>query len=287
VSTMVAIDGVIHDERSAKISVFDRGFLYGDSVYEVIRTYSGVPFALDEHLDRLKRSADLLGIALPMDRDGLAGEVQATLAAAGNAESYIRVVVTRGSGPIGLDPALAASPCRVVVVAELHGHPAELYERGAAIRLIAAGRVAEGAVPLSAKSGNYLVNLMAVGQAKRQGAHEAVLVDAAGRVTEGASSNVFIVTRGALHTPPLSAGILEGITRRKLMALARDNGLSVEERELRPEELRGADEVLITGTLREVMPVTRVDDQLIGDGNPGPVTRRMQDLFRALTGAAR
>ncbi len=280
---MVTIDGEIHDERSAKISVFDRGVLYGDSVYEVIRTYGGVPFALDEHLDRLERSADLLGIALPIDGEGLAREVERTLAAAGNAESYIRVVVTRGSGPIALDPAVAASPCRVVVVAPLHGHPAELYEQGAAIRLVAAGRVAEGAVPLSAKSGNYLVNLMALGQARRQGAHEAVLVDAAGRVTEGASSNVFIVARGALHTPPLSAGILEGITRRKVMALARDNGLSVEERPLRPDELRHSDEVLITGTLREVMPVTRVDDLLIGDGQPGPVTRRLQTLFRAMT----
>jgi branched-chain amino acid aminotransferase len=281
--TTVVIDGVLHDERSAKISVFDRGFLYGDSVYEVIRTYGGEPFAVDEHLERLRRSAVLLGIELPLPSEALAGEIRRALEATGNSESYIRVVVTRGGGPISLDPALASCPCRVVIVAELQRLPAELYTRGAAIRLVAAGRAAEGAVPQGAKSGNYLINLMALGTARRQGAHEAVLLDASGRVTEGASSNVFVVADGRIHTPPLSAGILEGITRRHVIKLARDAGYEVQERELRPADLHGAAEVFITGTLREVMPVTRVDEQLIGDGAPGATTLRLLEIFRAST----
>jgi branched-chain amino acid aminotransferase len=282
-TTKIAIDGAIHDDVTAKISVLDRGFLYGDSVYEVVRTYTGVPFALEEHLERLERSADLLSILLPLGREALVREIEEVLAAAGNAESYVRVIITRGGGPIGLDPALATAPCRVVIVTELHALPEELYERGASILLVAGGRAAEGAVPMGAKSGNYLVNIMALGAARRKGAQEAVLLDAGGRITEGASSNIFAFVQSRLCTPPLSVGILEGITRRKIVALANQIGLEIEERELRPEDLRRAAEIFLTGTIREVLPVTRVDDWRVGDGRPGPVTKNLLALFRAQT----
>jgi branched-chain amino acid aminotransferase len=281
-STIIAVDGALSDGATAKISVLDRGFLYGDSVYEVIRTYRGRPFLLDEHLARLARSASLLGIQLPLEPPALAREIDEVLAAAANPESYIRAIVTRGAGPIGLDPALAERPCRVVIVTELPQLPPELYERGAAISLIAGGR-AEGAMPKGAKSGNYLVNIMALTAARRRGAHEAVMLDASGLVTEGTSSNVFAVVVGELHTPPLSAGILEGITRRKVIALARSAGLRVHERDVHPGELFDAEEVFLTSTLREVLPVTSIDGRRVGAGAPGRLTRRLRELYRALT----
>lgn len=282
-TTVIAVDGVLSDGASARISVLDRGFLYGDSVYEVVRTYQGRAFLLDEHLARLERSASLLGIPLPLSREAQGEEIARVLAAAGNAESYLRVIITRGNGPIGLDPALATSPTRVVIVTELQGFPAELYERGAAIALVPAGRSTASTIPQGAKSGNYLVNIMALGVARRRGAHEAVMLDAAGLITEGASSNVFVVSAGALHTPPLHAGILEGITRRRVIELALEEGLAVHERPLAPADLSQADEVFLTSTLREILPVTVIDGTEVAGGVPGPVARRLRERFRALT----
>ena len=287
-TTIISVNGQLGGPETAVIPVLDRGFLYGDSVYEVVRTYAGKPFALEPHLDRLQRSADLLGIVLPVPRTALVDEMGAALVRAGNAESYLRVIVTRGAGPIGLDPALASDPRRVIIVTELHELPAELYRDGAAIVLVPVGRAGSGAgsgaVPAGAKSGNYLVNIMALAAARKRGAHEAVMVDAGGGLTEGTSSNVFALREGALRTPPLSAGILQGITRGKVMELGRQAGLRVEEAELRPADLTGADEVFLTSTLREVLPVTRVDDQRVGDGRPGPVTLKLASLYRGLTG---
>lgn len=282
-TTRITINGVTTDEPNARISVLDRGFLYGDSIYEVIRTYGGRPFALVEHLERLQRSAELLQIALPVDADTLRAEIETTLAAADNAESYVRVIITRGAGPIGLDPALAQNPCRVIIVTELTPFPDEIYRRGATIALVPAGRLTGGAVPLGAKSGNYLVNVMALGVARRRGAHEAVLVDAGGRVAEGASSNIFAVFDRRLRTPALTVGILEGITRHKVIDLARGLALEVQETELRPDELRHADEIFITSTLREVLPVTQVDDWTVGDGRVGPVALELRRRYQELT----
>ncbi len=282
-TTVVAIDGVVEPGETARISVLDRGFLYGDSVYEVVRTYRGRPFLLAEHLARLERSASLLGIPLPLAREAQGEEIERVLAAAQNAESYLRVIITRGNGPIGLDPALASSPTRVVIVTELKSLPAELYERGAAICLIPAGRSTASTIPQGAKSGNYLVNIMALGAARRRGAHEAVMLDAAGLITEGASSNVFVVQGGALHTPPLHAGILEGITRRKVIELARGAGIEVHERALAPADLTGADEVFLTSTLREILPVTVIDGAEVAGGRPGPVALKLRERYRALT----
>jgi branched-chain amino acid aminotransferase len=282
-TTRISINGTIYDEAGARISVLDRGFLYGDSIYEVIRTYDAIPFALREHLTRLERSAALLHIDLPVDTTSLADEIRATVAAARNKESYIRVIVTRGAGPINLDPAMAERPGRVIIVTPFTPHPDELYHRGAKICLVPAGRLSGGAVPLGAKSGNYLVNIMALRVARQQDAHEAVMLDGEGRVAEGASSNVFAVIDEVLRTPPLSVGILEGITRHKVIALAREMDLEVREAELRPDHLSTASEVFLTSTLREVLPVTTVDDWTVGSGSVGPVSKELLRRYREAT----
>jgi len=281
VTTKVSIDGLIQDEAEAVIPVTDRGFLYGDSVYEVVRTYRGKPFALAEHLERLEQSAASLDITLHDGLEPITRDLIATLAAAGHAESYVRVIITRGSGPIGLDPGLADHPRRVVIVAPFKPLPAVWYQEGVAIHLVATGR--SGAHPLlaGAKSGNYLVNVLALGAARAQGAHEAILLDQDEHVTEGASSNLFLVADGQLHTPPLSAGILEGITRHKVCELASAAGFGVQERVIHRRELDSADEIFLTSTLREILPVQRVDGQPVGDQCPGPVSRRLMEDYRA------
>lgn len=277
-STTIAIDGALC-EGSASISVLDRGFLYGDSIYEVFRAYGGRPWALDEHLDRLERSARLLEIILPVSRAVLAHEIADTLAAAGHDEAYVRLIITRGSGPIGLDPGLATRPCRVIIVTALHPLSPELYAEGVKAHLVSARGRSATLMAGGAKSGNYLPNIMALAAARKQGAHEALLLDETGRVAEGSSSNVFAVTGGGLRTPPERA-VLPGITRAMVLDLARRLGLTVAEEPLLPEALQGADEVFLTSTLREVLPVTRIDEHVIGDGRPGPVTRKLQEAYR-------
>ncbi len=276
-SIRVNVNGTLRGANELHVSALDRGFLYGDSIYEVIRTYEGRPFALGLHLDRLWRSAAMLEIEIPVSRAGLIERVRETVAAAANKVTYIRIVVTRGAGEITLDPAYAVDPLVVVIVAPLRRVPAEWQEDGIRTALVPVGRGPEGAVPGGAKSGNYLANLMALGRARRAQADEAILVDTAGVVTEGASSNVFAVRDGRLLTPALGRAILEGITRGLVLDIARSIPLPVEERDVRPDELLAASEVFITSTLREIVPVVRIDEHRIGNGFPGPVT---QDLLR-------
>jgi branched-chain amino acid aminotransferase len=278
-TTRICVDGQLGDEQSARISVLDRGFLYGDSVYEVLRTYGGEPFALEEHMERLERSAELLAIPLPLSRQELVGEMRRTMEAAANAESYLRLIITRGGGPIGLDPALAVDPTRVIIVTELRTLPEQIYQRGVKICLVAAGRSAEGQLPAGAKSGNYLTNLLALRIAKERGAHEALLLDAHGRICEGSSSNVFVVQGGTIRTPPLEVGILEGITRRKVLELAHQQGRTVEEVHLAATDLQQAEEVFLTSTIREVLAVTAIDETQVGDGRPGPIATALRAAF--------
>lgn len=280
----VSIDGVVVGPGAAQISVYDRGFLYGDAVFEVLRTYRGVPFALDEHLARLRRSAERVFIVLPVDDATLRGDVERTVAAAGNDESYVRVVVTRGSGPLSLDPATAGTPLRVVLVELVVPPPREHYAHGIGAILLRSRRATDDTEAAGAKVGNYLANLLALREAKARGAQEALIVDGEGRVVEGASSNVFVVRAGHLVTPPASAGILVGITRGYILAAARALGLPVEERTLSPADVTGADEVFITSSIREVLPVVRVDDAPVGAGVPGAVTRSLHRRFREHAG---
>ena len=259
--------------------VLDRGFLYGDSVFEVYRTYSGVPFAEREHLERLGRSADRLMIPMPVSIDVLAAEVHATLAAAGAGEWYVRVVVTRGTGPLTYDPTTASSPLRVIIVAPIAPHLEELYERGAAVVLLYASRPTDDPRAAGAKASNYLANLLAVHEAKQKGAQEAIVLGRRGQLLEGASSNLFIVKDGVVRPPEPEPGILVGITRATVLEVCASEGLPVDETELLPEDLYDADEAFITSSIREVMPVVRADGRVIGDGKPGPVTARLREGY--------
>ncbi len=278
----VWIDGGVIDAAAARVPVFDRGFLYGDSVYEVLRTFGGRPCFLDEHLERLAGSAARLQMALP-ERAAI---VRATLDAIGavGVECYVRIVVTRGSGPIGLDPSLADEP-RLVVLAQPLVLPDEaLYRDGVALAIVGARRNAPGTLDPQVKSGNYLNSVLAISEARRKGAYEALMCDTVGRLAEGSSSNLFAVRAGRLATPPLSVGLLEGITRRHVMAAARRIGVSADEVQLWPLDLVHADEVFITSSVRGVMPVVRVvldrpEGETIGDGHPGPITRRVADAY--------
>lgn len=297
--TVVNLDGEIVAPAEARISVFDRGFLYGDSVYEVVRTYGGRPFELEPHLARLRRSAERIGLELKWSEGRAAVEIARTLRAARGedppdpgaapwnvGERYVRVVETRGAGEIGLDPALAVDPVAVVVVQPLRGPPARAYAEGVKAAVVAVRRASPEAVDPTAKTGAHLPHVLAVKQARAEGAHEALLLDGRGFVTEGSSSNVFSVSGGRLLTPPLAAGILEGVTRGIVLRLARELGLATQEVPLRPEDLETADELFITSTVREVLPVVRLGDRSVGGGIPGETTRRLHRAFRALAGGA-
>ena len=282
----VSIEGHVVDSGEAHVSVFDRGFLYGDSVFEVFRTYRGVPFAQREHLERLQRSADRLMIAMPVSVETLCSEVAATLEAAGEGEWYVRVVITRGMGPLTYDPTTATRPLRVIIAAPVTVPPAEHYERGIAVSLLHASRPTDDERASGAKASNYLANLLAVHEAKQQGAQEALMLGRRGQILEGASSNVFIVKDGAVRTPEPQPGVLVGITRAAVLAAASAAGIRVEEAEVRPEDLYAADEAFITSSIREVMPVVAADGRTIGSGAPGSVTKRLhQGYLRAVADA--
>jgi branched-chain amino acid aminotransferase len=295
---LVNLDGSLVPPAAAKVSVFDRGFLYGDSVYEVVRTYGGRPFEIERHLARLAHSAERIGLALPWDARRTVAEVARTLEAARGddppdpdaapwnvGERYVRVVMTRGAGELGLDPALAVDPRAIVIVQPLHGPPARAYAEGVKACVVGVRRASPAAVDPSAKTGAHLSHVLAVREARAAGAHEALLLDDRGAVTEGASSNVFAVRGGRLATPPLAAGILEGVTRGVVIALAGGADVPVDEVALRPEDLEAADEVFITSTVREIVPVTRLGDRAVGDGRPGALTRRLHARFRARASA--
>jgi branched-chain amino acid aminotransferase len=283
-SIRVHVDGHICLPEEAKVSVFDRGFLYGDSVYETIGTVRGRLFALSDHLDRLERSAQRIALRLP-PRTHIEQAILATVTAAANAESRVRVMVTRGGGKLDLDPASADEPRLVVIVQPLNGPTPEMYDRGVAVAIVSVTRNLAAAIDPAIKSGNYLNNVLALSEARqRPGVHEAILLSATGSVAEGATSNVFAVVGGELRTPALSVGILDGVTRGKVIGLARSAGIACREVDfMSPEELRGAEEVFLTSAARGVLPVTVVDGRPVGDGRPGPVIRRMMELYARLT----
>ncbi len=265
--------------------MFDRGFLYGDSVYETIGTTGGRLFALDEHLVRLKQSADRLNLRLP-PRETIEAAIADTLAAAANPESRVRVVVTRGAGAIDLDPGAVDDPQLVVIVTPRSGPSADMYEKGVAVKIVSITRNHPGAIDPAVKSGNYLNNVLALGEARRQsGAHEAILCAASGSIAEGASSNVFAVIGGQVRTPALAVGILAGVTRKMVLDLARDNGIPCAEVSfLAPDDFRNADEAFLTSAVRNILPVTTIDGRKVGAGVPGPITRRLMDLYQGLQG---
>ena len=281
-TSLVLIDGRPVAPEAAKVSVFDRGFLYGDSVFETLRTYRGRPFALEAHLLRLASSAARVFIELPIGLEQLGREIASAVVGAGNAESYVRVSVTRGVGEsLGLDPGLARHPLRVVIVTPLKSPPAELYRDGVAAITHRGARATDGNSAAGAKIGNYLPAVLASRALSAAGAAEALLVDSRGAVVEGATSNVFAVLRdGTLVTPPDSDGILLGITRETVLSVAAQLGITIRVASLPFDELLGAAEVFISSSIRELLPVVRVDDATIGDGRPGPITLQLLARFR-------
>jgi branched-chain amino acid aminotransferase len=280
-ATTVMIDGLLVPPERAVVSVFDRGFLYGDSVFESWRSYGGSLFALDEHLARLEHSAERVLIALPVSRAVLRAEVLSAVAAHGSPEAYVRLTLTRGVGrALGLDPELAERPLRVVLVSTLSPPESELYRDGIAAITFRAERPSDAPAVADAKIGNYLLAVLAMRAARDRGASEALLEDAEGRILEGATSNVFAVLGGTLLTPPETAPILPGITRAHVLRIAQAFGLPVELRTLRKAELAQADEVFISSSIRELVPVVRIDGQRVGPGVPGPITRELLRRYR-------
>jgi branched-chain amino acid aminotransferase len=279
-SHIVMIDGAIVPPELAHVSVYDRGFLFGDGVFEVLRTYRGAPFAIDEHIARLRRSAEKVLIALPVDEPALRNEITSAVRASDNEESYVRVVLTRGTGPLSLDPDTAIRPLRVVLVAPLVSPPAHAYAAGIRAVLVHTRRTTDETAAAGAKVSNYLASLLAVREAKMRGGDEALIVDAHGNVVEGATSNVFVVREGLVATPPEEAGILAGITRAYIVQAAKDLGIPCEERALPVAEIFDADEVFVTSTIRELLSVAHVDDRSIGIGSPGPIARALYRQFR-------
>jgi len=278
---LVMIDGSAVQPERAVVSVYDRGFLYGDSVFEVLRTYDRRPFALEEHVQRLFESAARVAIDPAVSREALQAEIVDALQRSGaEGESVVRVQITRGIGPLGLDPSFARHPTRVILVEPISLPPFDDYRNGIGVLLVRIERTADNTQAAGAKVANYLVSLLALRDAHAAGAKEAIIVDGRGRVIEGTTSNVFLVKERVLLTPPETEGILPGITRRHLLEAAASIDLPVRITTLTSGDLINADEVFISSTVREVLPVVRVDDQVIGDGLVGKITRAIHRQFR-------
>ena len=277
---MVNVDGRLATERDAVVSVFDHGFLFGEGVYEVMRTYRHRPFLFEPHMRRLRASAARIALPIPTADAEIGERIAATIAAAQlPGEAYVRLLVTRGVGDIGYDPALCPAPTIVVIVKPHTELPASSYTDGVKIALVSVIRNHPSSVNPLIKSNNLLNNALAIQEAQKKGAAEALMKNHRGELCECAMSNIFLVTKGALRTPPTDAGILAGVTRAFVLELAAKAGIPAREEVLREEDLAAADEVFFTSTTREIVPVTRVDDRVVGDGRPGPITGRLREAF--------
>jgi branched-chain amino acid aminotransferase len=279
----VWISGKLYDKEDAKISVYDHGLLYGDGVFEGLRSYNGKVFRLREHLDRLWKSAKAIWLEIPMTVDALAKAVDDTLAVNGIKDGYIRLVVTRGSGALGLDPNRTSDPQIIIITDHIALYPQEFYEKGLSIITASTVRNHPAALSPRIKSLNYLNNIMAKIEGMQAGCVEALMLNHKGEVAECTGDNIFLVRNQQLWTPPLDAGILEGITRDAIIELARESGITVNETALTRHDVFIADEVFLTGSAAEVIPVVKVDSRVIGDGKPGPMTLELTKRFHELT----
>ena len=278
----VYISGKLYDKEDAKISVYDHGLLYGDGVFEGIRCYSGKIFKLKEHLDRLYECAKHIRLEIPLSKEDFARAIQETLDANGLKDAYIRPIVTRGTGYLGLDPRRTSDPQVVIITDTIQLYPPEVYENGLHLCTVSTIRNHPNAVNPRLKSLNYLNNILAKIEAIEAGCQEALMLNHKGEVAECSGDNIFLMKRGELRTPPLDAGILEGITRATIIDLARDAAIPVREMALTRHDIYTADECFLTGTAAEVVPVTLVDGRVIGTGKAGPVTRQLRERFLQL-----
>jgi branched-chain amino acid aminotransferase len=283
-SATVNVNGRITPERDALISVFDHGFLYGEGIYETMRTYHGRPFLYGRHMRRMRRSAGLIDLPLPFTDDELAARIRETQAASGlTGEAYIRVLVTRGIGELTYDPKATPHPSLVIIVKPHIDPPPEVYEQGVRVVLVDVVRNHPASVNPMIKSNNLMNSALAMQEAIRQHAFEGVMRNYRGELTECTTANLFIVKDGVALTPPLDAGLLPGVTREFLFDVGKDVGVEVREQLLRDADLFGADEAFLTSTTRELVPIVAVGDRRIGNGRPGTVTQRLLAEFRRRT----
>lgn len=279
----VFIDGKFYSEQNAKISVFDHGLLYGDGVFEGIRAYHGRVFKLKEHLERLWYSAKAIALDIPMTPAEMTQAVVETCRQNKLVDGYIRLLVTRGKGTLGLNPNRCAKPVVVIIAGKIQLYPPELYEKGMEIVTVATTRNHHNAVNPAIKSLNYLNNVLAKIEANVAGVEEAIMLNAEGFVAECTGDNLFILRRGEMATPALHSGALYGITRGVVMDLAREAGLPVVETTLTRYDLYVADECFLTGTGAEIVPVVKIDGRTIGEGRPGATTRMLQERYHEMT----
>jgi branched-chain amino acid aminotransferase len=278
----VYISGKLVDKSDAKISVFDHGLLYGDGVFEGIRAYSGRVFRLKQHVDRLYESALGIHLQIPMKREELAKAIEDTLAYNKLTDAYIRVVITRGAGSLGIDPRKTSDPQIIIITDKITIYPEELYEHGLKIITAATTRNHPNAVNPRIKSLNYLNNILAKIEGTQAGCMEALMLNHKGQVAECTGDNIFVVHSGVIHTPSIDSGILEGITRDAVIELARAAGYTLFERSMDRHDVFKADECFLTGTAAELIPVVECDGRVIGSGRPGPITRLLRERFHRL-----
>jgi branched-chain amino acid aminotransferase len=290
-NAVVFVNGTIADADRASVPVFDHGFLFGEGIYETLRTYGREPFLFDRHLRRLRHSASMLALDVPWSDADLLADVRRTMAAqpgltgsSGAEEAYIRILVTRGVGELSYNPAACPQPSLVIIVKPFPGQPERTFSQGIKIALVSVRRNHPQALNPQIKSNNLINNALAMQEAIRRDAEEALMLNQAGELAECAQSNVFLVHGGVVRTPPLSAGLLPGVTREYVLELAASLGLDAREGRLTPDDLQAADEAFITGTTREVTPVVAVDNHRVGAGTPGPITTKLLAEFRARVG---
>ncbi len=282
-SLQIYINGKLYDKEDAKISVYDHGLLYGDGVFEGMRSYSGKVFRLDRHLERLWSSAKAIWLEIPLTHAAMAQAVNDTLAANNIKDGYIRLVVTRGAGTLGLDPNRCSNPQVIIITDKIELYPEDFYRNGLEIVTASTQRNHPAAVSPRVKSLNYLNNILAKIEGLKAGCIEALMLNHKGEVAECTGDNIFLVRDGVLQTPPLDAGILEGVTRDAVIELARAAKIQVQEMSLTRHDVYIANECFLTGSAAEIIPVVKIDNRTIGDGKPGPLTRDLIQRFHKLT----
>lgn len=276
----IYLDGKFVDAADAKVSVFDHGLLYGDGVFEGIRLYGGNIFRLEEHLERLEYSAKALMLSLPLNRAELSEATCETCRQNGLTDAYIRLVVTRGVGDLGLAPWLCPKPSMFIIASKISLYPQEHYDNGLAIVTVPTRRIGPAALPPTIKSLNYLNNILAKIEARQFGVLEAIMLNEQGYVAECTADNVFIVHKGEIITPSASQGALKGITRGAVLDIAKELGVPARESDMTRYDIWCADECFLTGSGAEVIPAVKLDGRVIGDGKPGPITKRVLAAFR-------
>jgi branched-chain amino acid aminotransferase len=281
----IFLNGELVDRENAKISIFDHGLLYGDGVFEGIRSYNRKVFKFDEHVDRLYRSAKSIKLKIPMSKEELKGKIIETLKANKLDDAYMRVVVTRGVGDLGLDPRKCKEPTVFIITDKIALYPDELYENGLPIVIAKTRRNHPKSLNPRIKSLNYLNNILGKIEAIEAGTEEALMLSVEGYAAECTGDNIFIVSKGELFTPPFEHGSLEGITQKAVIDLAKKRGIKVEFRKMLPNEVLEADECFLTGTAAEIIPVVKLDGKDIGTGKPGKITTQLLQDFRKLTKA--